>query len=459
MTTTRGFVVALLVLLCPRVSTGESVTVRPRAIDDVLFNPGIGVEMWHRATWGSVPKSYPEVTLTYYRWYWGEIEPGRGDIRWDLIDAAFEDAASQGDRLGLRIMTVGGRRQGSYQGKTGSMAVPEWWAERVGGYWYDDVFWPDYNGEAFLEEAERIMKAFGERYADHPGLNHLDTSFFGCWGEQNDACIPGKVKEEHFWTPATYRKAIDIQFEAFPDVPIMQLGSADAAMYDYPMKVRKTGWRVDCFGDYRNFGPNWNHMESYYPQIIERYGDAWQHGMVSFEICGSIQTWVDLEYDFKMIMDKALEWHGSSLNLKAGKIPDEWMPILLETLKSLGYRLRIDELTHPEEIGVGDPWPLRMVWVNEGVAPPYHIYPIAVGLRGDGGCNWTHQTKEVDVRTWLPGTHVVELSVPPPDLPAGTYTLSVALPDRHPGMPAIQLANEGKGDDGFYELSTIRVVR
>ena len=92
MTATRALLIALLVVLCPRVSAGESVTVHPRAIDDVLYNPGIGVELWHRATWGRMPDSYPEVTLTYYRWYWADIEPEQGKIRWDVIDAAFEDA-------------------------------------------------------------------------------------------------------------------------------------------------------------------------------------------------------------------------------------------------------------------------------------------------------------------------------------------------------------------------------
>lgn len=457
----------LMLILLSTVASAETTTVRPKPIDDVLYNPGVGVEMWNRTTWGRTPDPYPKVKVTYYRWYWHQIEPERGTIRWDIIDAAFEDAAKNGDRLGFRLMTVGGRHQGSYQGTTGHMAVPDWWAERVGGFWYGPsdsdrrTFWPDYNGEAFLEEVERIMNAFGDRYRDHPALNHIDTSFFGCWGEQNDACVRPRVdREKHWWTPETYRKAIDIQLAAFPETPFMQLGKTDTEIYDYPMKEKKLGWRVDCFGDYRNFGGSWNHMEHVYPKILDLYGDAWKHGMVSFEICGTVRRWIELDYDFGAIMDTALAWHATTINMKAGDIPEEWMPKMLETIKYMGYRLRVDEAAFPASIESTDPWTLRLKMVNEGVAPPYHVYPIAVKLESTTGQTWVHKTDEVDVRAWLPGDHSVDLSVPAPDLPSGVYKLSVGLLDKHEGMPGIQLANGGReGESFFYGLADIRVVR
>jgi hypothetical protein len=453
------------VLLLASYAPAATVIVHPVPIDAVLYNPGIGVELWHRATWGTKPESYPEVTLTYYRWYWHEIEPERGKIRWDLIDAAFKDAATNGDRLGFRLMTVGGESTGRYQGRTGAMAVPSWWAEKVGGFWYGEaeqggVFWPNYNSPLFLAEISRIMTAFGERYANHPGLNHLDTSFFGCWGEQNDACVEGRVAPEHMWSAETYRKAIDIQFEAFPQTPIMQLGHSDPTVHDYPMLVRKTGWRVDCFGDYNYFSENWSHMGDLYPKILARYGEAWKSGMVSLEICGSIKNWVDRGFDFDRIMDDALAYHATSMNLKAGNIPPEWMPKLLDTIKYMGYRLRVAKAESPATIGVTDPWMLRLEMVNEGVAPPYHQYPIGIKLESTTGQNWLHTITEVDVRQWLPGSHAVELTVPPPELPDGSYMLSVALLDRHANMPGIQLANEGReGESFYYSLATVQVSR
>ena len=113
-------------LLWLSAASAETVTVRPKPIDDVLYNPGVGVELWNRTTLRRKPERYPEVKVTYYRWYWYQIEPERGNIRWDIIDAAFDDAASNGDRLGFRLMTVGGGNRGSYKGKQGRLAVPDW---------------------------------------------------------------------------------------------------------------------------------------------------------------------------------------------------------------------------------------------------------------------------------------------------------------------------------------------
>ena len=39
-------------------------------------------------------------------------------------------------------------------------------------------------------------------------------------------------------------------------------------------------------------------------------------------------------------------------------------------------------------VGAADPWKLRLEMVNEGVAPPYHIYPIAIKLESEAGQAW-----------------------------------------------------------------------
>jgi hypothetical protein len=159
-------------------------------------------------------------------------------------------------------------------------------------------------------------------------------------------------------------------------------------------------------------------------------------------------------------MDDALAYHATSMNLKAGNIPDKWMPKLLDTIKHMGYRLRVDEAEVPATIGVTDYWALRLEMVNEGVAPPYHEYPIGVKLEDGTGQIWIHRIEKVDVRKWLPGSHTVELTLPPPGLPAGSYMLSVALLDRHANMPGIQLANEGReGESFFYTLAEVVVER
>jgi hypothetical protein len=359
--------------------------------------------------------------------------------------------------MGFRLMTVGGSNTGTYQLQEGNMAVPEWFANRVGGEFHGGVFWPNYNSQAFTDEVERLMTALSERYADHPGLNHLDTSFFGCWGEQNDACITGGVPTEKWWTPETFHRIIDIQFEKFPNTPIMQLGGADAEFHDYPMNEKGTGWRVDCVGDYDYFSTTWSHMDDFYPTILARYGDAWKRGMVSFEICGTITQWVERGFDFDLIMDKALEWHGSSINLKAGAIPVAWMPKLLETLKYMGYRLALRSVEHEREGAPGARFDVSTVWENLGVAPPYHDYMLAFRFRDVDSGESTVQVTNTSAKGWLPG-QVDTTVVAWMPLDEGRYELSLSLVYPHDDAPAILLANEGRAADGWYPLSEVVVT-
>ena len=47
----------------------------------------------------------------------------------------------------------------------------------------------------------------------------------------------------------------------------------------------------------------------------------------------------------------------------------------------------------------------------------------------------------------------------PSDLPAGTYAVQIALVDRLKHKPRVNLAIEGKTDNGWYPLGQIRVIR
>ena len=46
----------------------------------------------------------------------------------------------------------------------------------------------------------------------------------------------------------------------------------------------------------------------------------------------------------------------------------------------------------------------------------------------------------------------------PHELPAGKYALRVAMLDTWTGKPRIDLAQEGRGEDGWYELGEVKVV-
>ena len=79
-----------------------------------------------------------------------------------------------------------------YKGST-----PKWLLEKgvdsvaVGG----DIF-PDHNNPVFLDYHERLLRAFGERYAGRPEIDHVDIGSVGCWGEWNTACCTGAEERD-----------------------------------------------------------------------------------------------------------------------------------------------------------------------------------------------------------------------------------------------------------------------
>jgi len=109
---------AVLIWLYPLTALSQdTITVRPKEIDDVLTNPGIGFMTFQRFNgdklnegkkWtegypivyqdfdGSLENdSHPITSLAYFRVYWRFIEPAKDEYRWDMIDKTLETAKAR----------------------------------------------------------------------------------------------------------------------------------------------------------------------------------------------------------------------------------------------------------------------------------------------------------------------------------------------------------------------------
>ena len=89
-------------------------TIRPEVIDDVLYNPGMG--MTTANSFDGDVAGYPTSRIAYWRFYWSEIEPENGEYRWDRIDEVIEEARSRGQRVALGIMPANGSAPEWYRG-------------------------------------------------------------------------------------------------------------------------------------------------------------------------------------------------------------------------------------------------------------------------------------------------------------------------------------------------------
>src|SRR5262245_52783929 len=225
-------------------SSGRTVTVRPAEIDDILYNPGMGFADFHFGIGEPLPPSqHPRSTVAYVRWYWADLEPAEGQYDFRRVDDVIEQARAMGETLAFRIMTV--------------PKTPHWLLEK-GVASVNDIF-PDFNNHIFLDYHEKLIRAFGSRYAGSAAIDHVDIGSVGCWGEWNTACcqVVEAFCKRHYPTEANQIAITDWYFRYFPETPLVMLVGG-------PLKYavsRGAGWRGDCFGDYGMFGPGWNHME------------------------------------------------------------------------------------------------------------------------------------------------------------------------------------------------------
>jgi len=442
----------------------ETMTVRPKVIDGVLINPGIGFMTFQRfngdklnegTKWtegypivhqefdGNLEnENHPMTSLAYFRVYWKFIEPAEDEYRWDLIDKTLETAAARGQTLLLRIAPYG----------TGAdNDVPDWYRQMVGNEEGLPEKWrTDPEDPRYVEHFCDMVQDLGARYDGHPVLESVDLSIVGAWGE-------GAGSEQ--LTQKTREALVNSYLEAFKKTLLVML-LTDEKTNRYGLSKRDVGWRVDCLGDMGGFSKTWCHMCDYYPQAIINFGmqDAWKKAPVTLEVCWVMQHWKDQGWDIDYIIDQSLKWHISSFNGKSSPVPQGWQPQVDRWLKRMGYRFALRKFTYPSAVKPGGELRFTSWWENQGVAPCYRPFRLAFRLK-KGQSNAVLVTG-ADLRSWLPGDNLYDDAVTvPKDLGEGEYELVIGILDERIDEPKVRLAIEGRRPDGWYSLGKISVQR
>jgi hypothetical protein len=199
-------------------------------------------------------------------------------------------------------------------------------------------------------------------------------------------------------------------------------------------------------------------MLDFYPQQVASTGiqDVWQRSPVSLETCWVPGYWKEKGWDVDYILQQALRWHISSLNIKSSLIPPELKNQFEEFQKRMGYRFVLRRLEYRRVVRAGQMMPLHMWWFNAGVAPVYREFTLALKFQSENGSEEIPLSTEI--KKWLPGDVVFDGSVYVPEtLRPGTYRLRIALLDPRTRQPNIRLAIKGLGPDGWYDMGAIIV--
>jgi hypothetical protein len=191
-----------------------------------------------------------------------------------------------------------------------------------------------------------------------------------------------------------------------------------------------------------------------------------------------MRKWVKDGWSLRYIFNYALACHASLINNKSAPLPqgDNVRPEVERFLRRLGYRLVLKELKHPAQVRAGGKLELSMKWQNTGSAPCYRPYYLSYRLDNGKDKEWGFDG-DAKVNRWLPGS--IEMFTPdffkmpkdlpngkihdvsdtvalPADLPAGQYTLSIAVVDSLMN-PVLRLGIKGRSEDGWYPLSKIQI--
>jgi len=452
-----------------------TVTVTPEETDEILANPGMGWQTFHktRTQDKNLPSWIPS-TVHYARWGWGTLEPEEGQIDYAFLDKTLKESRQSGQQLAFRVMccsTIPGR---PYHPS---------WIKEVGGkeivcsYSGQPGFRvPDLDNSVVLKRHLDFIKRLGQRYDGHPDIDHIDLGTVGWWGEWHMSGSDGKMPKRE-----TCKQIVDAYLTSFEKTPVLMLvGGKEWLTY---ATEHAAGWRADCLGDMGGFSKTWCHMRIAYPQSVKERGirDVWKTAPVAWETCWDMRKWVNEGWSLRFIFNYALAFHGSVINNKSAPLPEgEHVRAEVERfLRRLGYRLVLRELQHPSTARPGEKIQLAMKWQNVGSAPCYKPYRLAYRLSNDEGYEKV-LVGTVTVDKWLPGSvdlfteeffkepkdlppgevhDVADTIVLPEDIPAGEYALSVGVVGLDENQPAVQLGIKGREDDGWYPVSKVVMSR
>jgi hypothetical protein len=437
----------------------KAVRVEPRETDELLANPGMGWQTFHRfADQDPNLQGLPSGSA-YFRFYWREIEPQAGRIDFPKFDELLAQARRAGQKFAFRVMCTG---SGQYQD------VPAWLKEQgcpgvefnYGGrkHWV-----PDFAAPRFQEAHFRLIRELGARYDGHPDLDLVDLGSVGLWGEwhmsstsQLDTGKPVPLP------PLPVRMAIiDAWCRAFPKTSkVMLIGSEEGLAR---ARADGYGWRADCFGDMGGFSKNWSHMENFYLQQLARTGaqEVWRQAPVAFESCWDMRKWKESGWDIPAIFDYGLRCHASYVNNKSAPIPAGTRAEVERFLRRLGYRLAVRSVEHAATAQPGSDLAVKLAWENVGVAPPYRDYRVALRLKNsiDKSGNAFVSVTEESIRLWLPGPQSMAATLKiPQSFRPGRCDLAIGVVDPKDQTPAVRLAIAGRDAEGWYPVSQLDVA-
>jgi len=317
--------------------------------------------------------------------------------------------------------------------------------------------------DASLSRIEGHLAQLAPVLAEDEGvIALLQAGFIGAWGEwhssthgldtpENRAAVLGAALDALPVSRMTAVRTPHFKDEIFPGGPL-----AEATAFTGEDAAR-VGHHNDCFlaseddmGTYLDPVEDWKDYVAADGRFTPVGGETCAVNPPRSECASALEELERLHFTY----------------LNAGYHPDvlsSWEDggCMDEIRRRLGYRFVLSEAAWTAKVRPGGRLHVVVALENAGFAAPFNARPLRAVL-SSGDAHWVADLPD-DARRWEPGAPI-ELDwilALPDDVPEGTYTLSLALPDAAPGLGgrpefAIRFANDGVWDEltGANALTT-----
>jgi len=438
------------------------------------------------------------------RFLWSELQPtGPQDYDFSAIDRAIEAAQANDQRFHFRIMAL--CSAGCHEGNLRS-AVPEWVRARRGAtrrYSIGDATYvvPDWNSEAYLTAAEKLIAAAGARYNKDERVEWFEFSGYGDWSENhvgfvaNDLHAPvpspeDSVDELGYYnqyndqaiTKASITRLVDATLTAFPDTRIVvAAGNPEITRQFLAAKTNQpVGIRGDCLGvipptqHWATAPDSWyvKHDKALVSAVLSR----WKSAPVVTEWC-TYQPSGRTDF-FNTALSDVVNSHVSMVASVDATPQRRWYDTWERANKFAGYRYAVTSAMLPATATVGTNLPMTLRWTNFGAAPAYENWDVwyeildhtgAVAMNVKSGLLLRTIAAEQDYSDTAqePAAAASDdsLMLPTAGLPAGDYTIVAKVVwSQHKAdgnhvvdYPTMTLAMDGRDNKGGYPVGRFRL--
>lgn len=424
---------------------------------EALLNPNMG---WTMHFYSNVPYNYgsslePSDSLewfegcsaVYLRIPWAMMEPEEGNFNWAILDTPAQRWIAAGKKVCFRFTTS------------------ENWLEYATPKWVFDAGakmcrynWPDgpcedgklvdpvFDDPVYLEKLKNFLDAAGRRYNGNPNVEFIDVGTFGMWGEGHTGGSSRLNQEE---TLRVVKLHIDLHLAAFPDTRLcisddVDGGANETGVYPATDYARSKGVTLRDDSILVQKAPRmW-----YHPDMADRFWRT-MPVILEHEHYGSSQK--KGAWDNALLIQSVEDLHAAFMSIHWW--PQEEWEECKDTIRKinlrLGYRLQLREIELPKAAEIGNPFEVRTLWANAGVAPCYPGGFMTLTLKDEkGGLVAVLSDETFDVRSLETGpedaiptqehTSSFTAGFIAPTTKPGTYDVYVSV-GRRDGTPVIAL--------------------